>query len=86
MPALESRTTALVVTVANKVLLQQELRVLVSQINVQIKAVEKALERDNPGESPYACRYSDGHFIMPELLLAKAQALNGIAALEGSGR
>lgn len=61
---------------------------MVAQINSQIKSIERWHKREvekNPmfSRSIYDVQYSDGKFIMPDLLVAKANALNGIAVLEG---
>jgi hypothetical protein len=60
----------------------QELRVLNSRINVQMEAIKKSWD-NQPGAvgSVYEARYSDGKFIMTDLLVAQAQVLNAQAVL-----
>ncbi len=69
---------------ASSALLMQELRVLNSRINVQIEAI-KRVQQANQGlgqsDNVYEARYSDGKFVMPELLAAQAQVLNAQAIL-----
>lgn len=68
-------------TVASSALLMQELRVLNSRINVQIEAVKKVADKNPTVENVYQLMYSDGKFVMPELLAAQAQVLNAQAIL-----
>lgn len=75
---------------ANRTLLQQELRVVVSQINVQMHTIERAHKRIremNPmtPESVFEIQNPDGSYVMGQMLLAKATALGAIAALESAG-
>lgn len=63
-------------------LLKQELRVLNSQINVQIEAIKREAEARPEVRSVFDLKYPDGKFVMPELLASKAQVLNALAALE----
>lgn len=67
---------------SSKVLLMQELRVLIAQINVQIKALETLAVEEQGLKDVYHLRYSDGTFAMPPLLEAKTKALYGIAILQ----
>lgn len=52
------------------------------QINQQIKAIEREARRK--GVNIYDMRAPDGTWIMPNLLVAKAQTLNTIARLRVS--
>lgn len=61
----------------------QELNVLKARIRKQISVVEKQAKNDSPGveNAVYELKYRDGHYIMPELLLAEANVLNAQAVL-----
>ena len=60
----------------------QELNMLKAKIRKQMSIVEaEAKEKNYPGVTVYTLRYPDGHYVMPELLLAEAQVLNAQAVL-----
>jgi hypothetical protein len=60
----------------------QELNVLKARIRKQISIVEKDAKAKYPGVADvYELRYADGHYVMPELLLAEANVLNAQAVL-----
>lgn len=61
---------------------------LVAQIDQQIEAIHKhhrSTRAATDVESIYELTYSDGKYVMTDLLLAKAQALNGLAHLKAGG-
>lgn len=65
-------------------LLNQELNVLKARIRKQISVIEKNAKENEgfPGSADvYTLRYPDGHYVMPELLLAEANVLNAQAVL-----
>jgi hypothetical protein len=64
--------------------LRQQLVNLGVDINRQIDVVvTSAKEQQIP---PYDLRHADGSWVLTNLLLAKAQVLNGLAALEAKSR
>ena len=70
---------------ASSALLMQERRVLNSRINEQIEAIKRVVESKPGGPANvFEVQYSDGKFIMPELLAAQAQVLNAQAVLLAS--
>jgi len=63
-------------------ILEQQLRILQGRIEAQIKSVEKHMEVESPAcPSVYDLRYSDGKYVMPELLLAQSTVLSAMASL-----
>jgi hypothetical protein len=68
------------------VLVIQELNLLKARINKQISVIEKDAKKKLPGDVDiYELRYADGKYVMPELLLAQAQVLNGLAVMRADG-
>jgi hypothetical protein len=61
-------------------LLKQQLVSLGIDINRQIDVVVAAAKEQQT--SPHDLRHADGSWVLTNLLLAKAQVLNGLAALE----
>lgn len=62
-------------------ILENRLTSLVEEIDRQIAEIRDAASAQ--GTLPERMRYSDGTWVMTEILLAKATALNGLAVLKG---
>ena len=64
-------------------LLNQELNTLKARIRKQVSIIELKARMDNPGveHAVFELKYPDGHYVMPELLLAEANVLNAQAVL-----
>lgn len=59
------------------------------EINVQIRGIKKNTEsyiaaHEKPGTTVYDMKNSDGHGVLENMLLAKAQVLAGMATLKAS--
>lgn len=63
--------------------LKQQLKSNLLDINAQIAEVRKRAEAI--GADPVTTQYADGTFILPTLLLAKAQNLLGLTLLSKGG-
>lgn len=61
----------------------QELNGLKARIRKQISIIEKEARTKSPGveHAVFEFKYPDGHYVMPELLLAEANVLNAQAVL-----
>lgn len=64
-------------------LLNQELNVLKVRIRKQVSVIEKEAKEKNPYvEHPaFELKYTDGRYVMADLLLAEANVLNAQAVL-----
>lgn len=64
--------------ISDKVL-EEQLDVLLAQINYQIWTIEKDAKAQNV--DVYSMRHPDGHYVMADLLTAKAQTAAALVAL-----
>lgn len=60
----------------------QRLLDLLIDINTQIAIITEEAKQN--GTIPHNVKYTDGNYVLPPLLLAKAQTLNTMAMLERS--
>ena len=63
--------------------LYDELQVLVNLVDQQMDVIKQQAE--SAGINPMQVRYSDGKFAMVDLLVARTQAVSGMAQLRAAG-
>lgn len=73
----------------NTASLVSEMRATLAEINAQIQVIrEETQDAINRGvyeaTSPYQIKHTDGHYILTDLLVARANLLAGIANLQAS--